>query len=82
MNYVPLPPTKTSFVEDVGQAGTWKQWLGQLALLFNQSQLTGTTAQRPAVAPYVGFQMFDTTLGKPIWAKTVSTWVDAAGAPV
>lgn len=47
----------------------------------------GTTAQRPTgSAVYVGFGYFDTTIGKPIFAKTISgdtvTWVDATGATV
>ena len=85
MNYLARPPIKESFVGDeprVGHPSAWLQWFGELAVLFNQSQLTGTTAQRPDPAPYIGFQMFDTTLGKPIWAKTQTpaTWVDATGA--
>jgi len=30
----------------------------------------------------VGYMMFDTTLGKPIWYKGESVWVDATGATV
>ena len=45
--------------------------------LFN----VGTTAQRPTVGLYVGFQFFDTTLKKPIWWNG-SAWVDATGATV
>jgi hypothetical protein len=52
--------------------------------------LFGTTSDRPAI-PTIGMMFFDTTLGKPIWAKTVTsngdgtytaTWVDATGATV
>lgn len=48
---------------------------------------SGTTAQRPTGgAIYVGYRYFDTTLGKPIFAKTISgdtvTWVDATGTTV
>lgn len=48
---------------------------------------TGTTAERPSLLPCNRtFQYFDTTLGKPIYAKTISggvvTWVDATGATV
>ena len=56
-------------------------------------QKSGTTAQRPVVSStyrrfslYIGFQYFDTTLGKPIYIKNISgdtvTWVDATGATV
>jgi hypothetical protein len=48
---------------------------------------SGDTASRPTgSAIYVGFRFFDTTIGKPIFAKTISgntvTWVDAAGTTV
>lgn len=43
----------------------------------------GTTADRPATATLKpGSVYFDTTLGKPIWFKSGSTWVDATGASV
>lgn len=55
----------------------------------------GTTEERPVVNNYgadsliyAGFQYFDTTLGKPIWAKSVNstngtvTWVDSTGTTV
>lgn len=46
----------------------------------------GTSTSRPSNVQ-VGFQFFDKTLGKPIYAKTVAengtvTWVDATGADV
>lgn len=49
---------------------------------------SGSTAERP-VPNSVGFVYFDTSLGKPIYAKTISTgeettvvWVDAMGIEV
>ena len=46
----------------------------------------GTTTQRPVKGVLVGLEYFDTTLGKPIWAKavlgTTVTWVDATGTQV
>lgn len=49
----------------------------------NASAYASTTAQRPPKAS-IGFSLFDTTLGKPIWLKSVnpSVWVDATGAVV
>jgi hypothetical protein len=41
------------------------------------AQTSGTTAQRPTVAP-TGFMYFDTTLNRPIW-RSGAGWVDAAG---
>lgn len=60
--------------------------------VFFEYQKYGTTAQRPVITEnwrnfVVGFEYFDTTLGKPIYAKTFDssgngTWVDATGAVV
>ncbi|MED1863204.1 hypothetical protein P4V41_07030 [Fictibacillus nanhaiensis] len=49
----------------------------------NEMRLSGVTASRP-VPSYVGQMYFDTTLGKPVYAKVLSpaTWVDSAGATV
>lgn len=58
----------------------WWRWISQLVQTFNSLMNTGTTAQRPNPAPFVGFMYFDTTLGKPVWAKTLTSWVDATGA--
>ena len=44
-------------------------------------QAKGTTAQRPT-SPPVGMSYFDTTLGRPIWRKDATSWVDATGTPV
>ncbi|MEK5360742.1 hypothetical protein ACPOM7_19040 [Peribacillus castrilensis] len=48
-----------------------------------QTARSGTTANRPTDY-IVGESYFDTTLGKPIWCKTVApvVWVDAMGATV
>lgn len=44
---------------------------------------SGTTAERPSPASIrTGAIYFDTTLGKPIFRKNASTWVDATGATV
>jgi hypothetical protein len=42
---------------------------------------SGSTANRPASPPYIGFQYFDQTLGKPIWWNGTG-WRDATGAAV
>lgn len=56
-------------------------WLGPVGL-------SGTTANRPVNSPrnflYVGQSYFDTTLGIPIWVKSLNptVWIDATGAVV
>lgn len=43
----------------------------------------GTTENRPEKSLiYIGFQYFDTTIGKPIWYKGSNVWVDATGIEV
>lgn len=71
-------------MESGGFPIAWIQWLIALGNIVNNTQDTGTTAQRPNPAPYVGFYFYDTTLSKPIYAKTVSpaTWADALNNPV
>lgn len=63
--------------------GTWKNAYGDPA----NFKTFGTTAERPnSNAIRVGFTFFDTTLGKPIYAKSITgytiTWVDSTGATV
>lgn len=56
--------------------------------LYQQIILTignnGTTAARPTANLWVGQSYFDTTLGKPIWIKSLNptVWVDATGSTV
>lgn len=80
MNYLSPPPIRVPVVDENGQPSSeWINFFSDLESLFNDLQRTGTTAQRPNPAPFVGYMHFDTTLGKPVWAKTTTTWVDAAG---
>lgn len=55
------------------------------AVNFNIAE-SGPTTSRPTDANLkVGQPYFDTTLGKPIWLKTIGppqVWVDATGTPV
>jgi Ca2+-dependent lipid-binding protein len=55
------------------------KWMGQLTVAFNNLTDTGTTAQRPNPAPYIGFMYYDTTINRPIWAKTTTQYVFADG---
>ena len=80
MNYITPPPARTPFMNaQGGPEGAWTQWISMLEQLFNKLQGTGTTAQRPNPSPFIGFMYYDTTINKPIWAKTVTTWVYSDG---
>jgi hypothetical protein len=46
--------------------------------------LSGTTTNRPVTNLYVGLPYFDSTLGKPVYCKSINpiVWVDAMGTQV
>lgn len=80
MNFIPPPPTRTSFVTPTGTPeAAWVQWISTLEQLFNKLQGTGTTAQRPNPPPFIGFMFYDTTINRPIWARSATVWVYADG---
>jgi len=60
----------------------WAQLLSRWQRVTSSLTDSGTTAQRPTSALWIGRTFFDTTLGKPVWVKQVRpavVWVDAAG---
>lgn len=62
----------------------WKGWISTVHSILYANSSSGTTAQRPNPG-FVGQRYFDTTLGIPIFAKTLGAapvWVNGAGAPV
>lgn len=62
-----------SYVKNVPTKGT---------SVFNSlDTLATTTEARPSGMP-VGFAMFDTTLGRPIWSDGAGGWVDADGSSI
>jgi len=70
-----LTPIYQAFISSI------HDWLGPVGL-------SGTTAKRPVNTPqnfvYVGQMYFDTSLGKPVFVKSLNptVWVDGAGAVV
>jgi hypothetical protein len=46
--------------------------------------ISGPTTSRPSPPGFIGQYYFDTTLGFPVWVKTISpaVWVDASGVSV
>jgi len=61
------------------ERASWVRWFTQLVSAFNSVTATGTTAQRPNPAPFVGFMYYDTTINQPIWAKTTTQYVYSDG---
>lgn len=73
-----------SLVPPVPPAGVNAQWLQQLQATVNWNfAATSTTVQRPA-KPMIGQHLLDTTLGIPIWCKSLNpvVWVNASGTAV
>lgn len=71
-------------LQPVPPHGPDERWYNSLQQIVNWN-FNGNrpTSQRPSL-PVIGQHMFDTTLGKPIWCKSLNpvVWVDATGTAV
>lgn len=68
----------------VPPGGPDAKWFQQLQATVNWNfNAARTTAKRPT-NPIIGQHLFDTSLSKPIWCKSLNpvVWVDATGAAV
>lgn len=68
----------------VPPGGVDAKWLQQLQATVSWNfNATATTAQRPS-NPVIGQHLFDTTLGVPIWCKSLNppVWVNGIGTVV
>jgi len=70
---------------------SWRAWFASIQTWLGPQGQSGTTGNRPTSNLYTGLQYFDTTLGYPVFVKTVGTnapgnvtavWVNASGTPV
>ncbi len=81
----PMPTTQ--FIVDDKRRLTfwWQTYLESLNFYARPLGTSGTTEQRPnptsLIPLYVGQSYFDTTLGKPVWVKSLNptVWVDGVG---
>lgn len=62
----------------------WLSWVDRVHAAVSSLYQSGTTANRPTELLWVGRSYFDTTLGYPVWVKSVkpAVWVSAAGVVV
>jgi hypothetical protein len=63
----------------------WRAWLTRLNLFTQAMGGSGATGSRPSTGLYVGLQYFDSTLGYPVWVRTVgppTVWVNSSGGAV
>lgn len=81
-----LDPRSMDGVGSARPTTGWTTYFSSAYALLVALSSSGTTAQRPITFLFVGRTYFDSTLGKPIWVKSVAvsvaTWVDATGAAV
>lgn len=79
-------PRPKGFVDKLGNLhGAWNAWFAQVLNILLCIGNSGTTAKRPVNNLWVGQDYFDTTLGKPVFVKSLgppAVWVDATGAIV
>ena len=77
---------KTPLLDKMGNfLLTWMTWVSTAQSILQATSSSGPTASRPSSGLYVGQFWFDTSLGVPVWVKTVSpaiVWVNGAGTPV
>ena len=77
-------PTNSVVVdENQNMTVPWVAWVQRVHNVASSAQESGTTAQRPIAGLWIGRRFFDTTLGKPVYLKSVkpSVWVDGVGTP-
>ena len=59
----------------------WVQWIARIHRIALSEIQAGTTANRPVSGLWIGRRYMDTTLGKPVFVKSLgpTVWVDGAG---
>jgi hypothetical protein len=89
MSLAPIPTTLQIVDKGGALERSYQAWLASIQYYLAPVGTNGTTANRPVNASpqrplYVGQSYFDSTLGKPIWVKSLNptVWVDAAGTVV
>ena len=78
-------PSNNAVTGTAGYASvSWLQWFNLVHQTVTAVRQSGTTANRPDKVLWIGRQYFDTTLGRPVYVRSVkpAVWVDAAGVVV
>jgi len=76
---IPTAPLQTPEFDQ-----NWIHYFAVISPIIASLADSGTTTVRPIKGLWIGRQFFDTTIGKPIYVKTLVpiVWVDAAGVVV
>ena len=79
-------PPLNSAVDTDGKSlsDSWAEWFNKLWIVGGSQDNSGVTADRPTKNLFVGRPYFDTTLGYPIWLKSVrpTVWCNSSGTSV
>jgi len=86
VNSPPAGPVDTQAKDGVLRPPSegWRSFFVALYNVCNGLTMSGPTAERPTVFLWVGRSFWDTTLGKPVFLKSITptVWVDATGGAV
>lgn len=88
MSLTPMPTTQYVTDKEGKLTFWWQTFMESVNYWLRPVGQQGATANRPVstnqIALYIGQNYFDTTLGKPIWVKSLNptVWCDATGAAV
>lgn len=76
-------PSGSPLVDSSGNSTpVWANTFSRWHSIIVSVQQSGVTANRPTSVLWIGRRFFDTTLGKPVYVKSVkpTIWVDGVGA--
>lgn len=76
-------PSNVKVLDDRGIVSTpWNQLFTRWQLLISAIPQSGPTASRPTSGLWIGRQFWDTTLGRPVYVKSVlpTVWADVSGS--
>ena len=81
MSNFDFPSNSVAVDEDRMITLPWGAWFNRAHDIISSAQQSGATADRPTKVLWIGRRFFDTTLGKPVYLKSIrpSVWVDGAG---
>lgn len=78
-------PSNNAVTGTAGYASvSWLTWFNLAHQTITAARQSGATADRPTKLLWVGRRFFDTTLGLPVYLKSVrpDVWVDSTGVVV
>ena len=77
-------PSNTPVMDGAETNRQWMQWFDRIHAIASATEQSGPTGSRPTKRLWIGRMYFDTTLGYPVWVKSVGpvVWVNASGTTV